>query len=249
MKSTLDEIIADVLESMPMKLDIYAVQLAGSDFKCWTTNTFYLTDNSPLILNGVEYKVDSFSQDEYIILKGASSPFKGVYNIPNLKYVWGRFNQVNIETARKKSSNILPMLWRFDLESRTVNLDDNANASTGNTRLFFIQTSNFESYQTKTDYTKVLNPLEAYSTLFIKYLKKHRLVGKLSSATMIKHPKFLTSNGSVGKEENSNVFDRYVSAVELTISLPIRVDMSCKTRFIPVSEGRAFSQGFDEGYS
>lgn len=244
MISTLDSIVQEVLDSSPLNLNIYAIEVIDEGYKCWCFNTHYLTLNSTITLSSVDYKVAEISQNTYVTLEGDSAPAQGSNPIPQMTYKWGRFNQVNLEISKDNSA--IPMIWRFDLQDRTVNYDDNINASEGQARFFFIQTTNFQGYTTEFDYNYILNPLQSYVDNFVEDLSNHRLIGKLTTASRIKHPKFLTSNGAVGKDTSTNVFDRYVSAIELTINLPIRKDLTCRTRFIPVVEGEGFNIGFDK---
>ena len=246
MQSTLDQVIQEVLALMPMSIDIYAVEVVDGNYKCYCLNTYYLTVNSRITLNSVDYKVESFAQDEYLILSGSVSPPLNIYSIPNLTYKWGRFNQVNVELGKKNDIDIMPMLWRFDLEPRTdLSLTDSINNSEGSTRLFFINTTDIEAYTTEVDYNNVLNPMQGYIRSFLSYLKRHRLVGKLGTSVQIKHPKFLIGGNSVGKDESKYVFNKKISAIELTISLPIRKDLTCQTKFIPVVEGKSFGSAFN----
>ncbi len=68
MQSTLDQIIQEVVEAVPMQLKVYAVEIIDDTFKLWTTNTFFLTKNFQVTLDGDVYTVIDFSQDEYIVV-------------------------------------------------------------------------------------------------------------------------------------------------------------------------------------
>ena len=252
MQSTLDTIIQECIDNVNPTLSVYAVEVISEGvFKLWATNTYYLTVNYNLTLGGDLYIVTDFLQDTWVQVERkdhVNSPAVLDYQLDDPLYIWGRFNQVNVEIKGKKEYGFKPFIWRFDLEPRTINYGDEMNISVGNTRLFFAYPTNVKKYTTSTDYTNVLDPLQGYVNQFITQLKKHRLVGRLTTSTNIKHPKFLTSNGSVGNEETSFVFGKYISAVEVTINFPIRRDLTCRTRFIPVVEGNGFSSGFSDGF-
>ena len=248
--TSVDTIIETVLSEMPLDLVIYAVEVVDGDYKVYTENTFYFKLNSVLTISGVEYTVVDFTINQYLTLSGASAPVNGSYPIPAPTYIYGKYKEVNKEISRLQDISIMPLIWRFDIQTRTTPAArDSINESEGNVRLFFNATNNPENYTTETDYNNVLNPLNSFIEYFLRYLQRNNRVNKTSSITSTYYSKFVNGGTGTTTDDGQRVFNKNVSAIEVNFPLSIIKSLVCTPRVIPIVEGEGFSSGFSDGFN
>jgi len=247
--TSVDSIVESVIDSMSLDLNVYAVEVIDGNYKLWATNTHYLGENSIITLLEVNYTVVSFVQNTYLIVSGASAPIIGTYALKKPQYIYGKYLQVQQEISKKHDKDILPMIWRFDLASRTSpTARDSVNESEGSSRFFFIATNNPKKYTTESDYDNVLNPLNALADTFLTALARSNRVNTINGVTRINYSKFTNGGNSTTNDASQKVFNKNISAVEVTVPLNIIKDFTCRVREIPVVDGNGFDTGFDSGF-
>jgi hypothetical protein len=247
--TSVDSIVESVIDSMTLDLDVYAVTVISGNYKLWATNTHYLGKNSIITLSAVDYTVVSFVQNSYLIVSGASSPAPGTYALRKPQYIYGKYLQVQQEIGKKHDKDILPMIWRFDLASRTSpTARDSVNESEGSSRFFFMATNNPKEYTTESDYDNVLNPLNSLADTFLTALGRNNRVNTINGVTRVNYSKFTNGGNSTTTDTSQKVFNKNISAVEVTVPLNIIKDFTCRVREIPLVDGNGFSIGFSTGF-
>ena len=109
-------------------------------------------------------------------------------------------------------------------------------------------TNNPKKYTTESDYDNVLNPLNALADTFLTALARSNRVNTINGVTRINYSKFTNGGNSTTNDAGQKVFNKNISAVEVTVPLNIIKDFTCRVREIPVVDGNGFDTGFDSGF-
>lgn len=251
-------LLQDAVNSIDLTINFHTVvEISANRYGCYTTNTKWVMIENKIVLNGVEYKVESYSLNEFLELSGASIPSTGsqALNIKRGKsivpfspyFTHGKLKAVNAKVADvKKDSNILPMLWNFELQPRTLPADlDTIFESEGSVRIFFLNSTNPKQYETETDYQNSIFPLTNLVDEFLVALRKQKRAGKFFVSNRINHSKFTTGGGDTNVAENY-VLGKFLSGIEIEVDLPVLKSLICPVKVFP--EGGAFSSGFSSGF-
>lgn len=246
-------LLNEVVDSMVLTLNVYAVRLSSSKYKCYTLNTHYLNTNKVVSIGGYNYRVDSFSLNEWVLLEpvGHSEAIvEGDYNLPNPFFIWGKYKAVNQELAKQQFTSIMPLIWMFELQPRAIPQDKlTVIESSGSVRLFFMSTANYTDFTTSQHYTEVIYPMDNLITSFFAKVKRHKRVGnEVFLSSRLNHSKFTTGGGSISGGQENNVLGKELSGVELEIQIPIKIDLNCPVKTIPAIAGGAFDSSFDNSF-
>lgn len=246
-------LINETVNAMTLTLKVYAVRLASSKYKCYTQNTHYLNTNKVVSIGGYNYRVDSFSLNEWVLFEPVSHSeaiVEGNYTLPNPTFVWGKYKAVNAELAKKTDINIMPLIWMFELQPRTVPQDRaTVLESEGSIRLFFMSTANYQDFLTSDHYTEVIYPMDSLVKSFFTQLRKHKRAGvNTFLANKVNHSKFTTGGTAISGTQENNVFNKYLSGIEIEINLPVKINLTCPEKVIPGQAGGAFNNDFNNDF-
>jgi len=254
-------LIKEVITDLDLKLNIFAVRLTNSRYRCYTQNTQYLAKNMVVTLSGYSYRVYSFSLNEYVEFEIPadadgepihSEPIvTGIYTLPNPTFIHGKLKAVTDELSKKQSTAIMPLIWLFELLPRRVPTNKLSIFETeGTIRLFFMNTANFQDYETEDHYEQVIIPMGNLITEFYSQLKRHKRTGlPVSISGRTNHAKFTTGGNSTTAGSEKNVLNKMLSGIELEIDLPIKINLVCPTVVIPEVAGGAFDSSFDNSFN
>lgn len=251
-------LLQEAVDSIETTISFHTVvENDSGNYECYTTNTKWVMIKNKIVLGGVEYKVESYSFNEHLELSGDSIPSTGSHTLNTIRngsivafspyFTHGKLKAVNAKVAGiKKDSNILPMLWNFELQPRTLSSElDTVFESEGSVRIFFLNSTNPKQYETETDYQNSIFPLTNLVDEFLSALRKQKRAGKFFVSNRINHSKFTTGGGETATEEKY-VLGKFLSGIEVEISLPVLKSLKCPEKVFP--EGGAFSSGFSSGF-
>lgn len=241
-------LLREVFEGLNLKLVIYAVTLDGANYKCFVDSTHYLNTNKALTIDGISYTVVGFELDKTVTLKGASSPSVGSHSLTAPYFTHGKLKAVNEELSFKQPTEIIPLVWNFELQPRTRPSEvDTAIESTGTVKLFFMATANYEDFTTNQHYTECIEPMNNLVNSFVSGLGAHKRTGLVFESLRMNHAKFTTGGQEKASDEN-NILPLYISGIELELTIPIIESTTCPAREYPSLIGASFNSGFDVAF-
>ena len=241
-------LLREVFDSLNLKLVIYAVTLDGGNYKCYVDSTHYLNTNKSLTINGIDYVVVAFEIDKTVTLMGASSPTIGSHSLTAPYFTHGKLKAVNKELSFKQPTEIIPLVWNFELQPRTRPAEvDTSIESTGTVKLFFMATANYTDFTTAQHYTECIEPMNNLVNSFIIGLDSHKRTGLVFEGLRMNHAKFTTGGQATASDEN-NVLPLYISGIELELTIPIILSTTCPTREYPSLVRASFNSGFDVAF-
>lgn len=243
-------LLREVVSGLDLTLNVYAVELVGSNYKLYVDSTRYLNTSKVFELGGVTYTVISFELNASVTVSGASLPAVQMYTLDNPYFTHGKLKAVNIELAQQQEINLMPLIWNFELQPRTRPQEvDTILESTGTVKIFFMTTANYEDYTTAQHYSECIEPMNNLVNAFIEAVKSHNRSGLVFENLRLNHAKFSTGGTGTTASNENNVLGMYLSGIELELILPITIDLSCPTRVYPDSVGPGFdASGFDTGF-
>lgn len=113
-----------------------------------------------------------------------------------------------------------PAILLFEIIEEEENRDMMQNvASSPRLRLFFMDESGNEAWDTDDHYTNVINDMNTLKENFLMVTERHKHVLKLTTHKTIKHAKW--GLFVVNKGHTSNLFDEKLSGVEVDITINI----------------------------
>ena len=220
-------LLREVIASMSVTLKIDSVEASGSNWKVYCSNTQYLNTLSELEIASVQYVVESFVQDEYLILEGAVEPTPGIFALRNPTFKHGKYQAVLTELSDPQDLDIMPLIWMLENQQRTRPSElDSKIESEGQVRLFFANTDDW-SRDTEQMYEEILNPVLTLVNLFLVELEANKRTGDFGVIETTNHAKLTIGGGDLGSTEAQGIFQRTLSGIEVTINLPIMVDFDC----------------------
>ena len=247
------DLLSEVITGLKIPLKINGVELVSGNYKCYTLNTQYLRPLETVTLNGVDYKVVSFEINRTITLSGDSAVEVGEYLISNPSFKFGKLKQTvsEILTQNQVASNKLtmPLIWMFEVSPRQTPSEFNSMLeSTGNVKLFFMNSANYEDWTTEDHKVNAIKPVSNLVDLFLKQLKKHKRVGKTYIVNRVEHAKFTNDNGETAGE-GKNILAMRLSGIEVELSLPINICLDCPKIELPETEGAPFGSAFGSAFN
>lgn len=189
-----------------------------------TTNTEYIRNPKTVSINGNNYRVVSFVENTSILLYGSSLP-TGDITLYTPKYWHGTITQTNNERVNiPNKSEETPFVYFAetytedygDLKGDLVDIP---------VRLFFLDESNFEDYNTENYYDIVITPMRNLCASIVDRIYLESCVLNIKDIRITNHTRFATFLDSKGYERN--IMSETLSGVELSATLKVRRKTCC----------------------
>lgn len=184
------------------------------------SETYHLREKMNVIVNGTSYKVESFVKDEQITVEGVIKQATE-YQIPNPFYYHGTPLMTNAQINGRKPKQF-PMIYLYEILRERDKRINSSIARESDLRLFFLDTANFEDWNTDDHYSKRLVGLNCLVDFFIKALRKDRCQFEVfeTDFTRINHVNWGVFKDNKGHE--TRLFDEKCTGVELSFTLPLK---------------------------
>lgn len=222
------DIVEDLVSrlNMPLKITEVVDNLDGT-YKLETCNTYYLQAGFDVFLGLVTYQVVSVDINELVTVKGLSAPLIGSYSLPTPYFFHGSILQTNTELSQVPDVfSKTPMVYLKRTFHETFYGKEAALDRESNLTLFFLTQADFEAWRTDDHDLHAIKPMRNMAYAFLEMLHKDNQVGTLESFDLIDRIKFgvvVSDKGTV-----SSYWNDKLSGVELSISLPINKNYTCK---------------------
>jgi hypothetical protein len=220
MTETVD-LIENLITNWGLKLNITKVDNFVTSFKIYVCNTYYISKDFQISIDGNSYLVVSVENNVSITISGGVLPLVGLFAIDSPYYFNGTIKQTSgelnlISDVFQKT----PLIYLRRTFSESFNDLKSAISHNSEVTLYFLTQASFESWNTSEFDTNAIEPMRNTVYAFIELLNKRRdLFGKITTYQLTDVIKF-ASTASNGYE--SKLFNESLSGVELSISLPIK---------------------------
>lgn len=230
------KILNDLIGSTLHRLNISLVVDNGNGtYTLDVDNTFYLTINRVIDINGNSYTVKGFVLNESITISGTILPTVSFFDIDPPTFVHGTPQAVNGEhDAKITEGTNYPFIWLLEfMESNYDDTDESSITATLDLNLFFLTDVNFEDFDIDKSQSYAIDPMSNEIDFFIRTLKARRdLFGKFDNHTITNHINFGTY--IVDKGYKTQIITDHLSGCQLKLNLPYVIDI-CQGGAQPIS--------------
>ena len=184
------------------------------------SETYHLRESMNLLVDGVSCKVLSFVKDKEVTVEGVIKQ-ASTYQVPNPFYYHGTPIMTNAQINGKKPKQF-PMIYLYEILRERDKRINSSIARESDLRLFFLDTANFEDWNTDEHYSKRLVGLNCLVDYFIDTARKNRCQFELfeTDFTRINHVNWGVFKDNKGHE--TKLFDEQCTGVELSFTLPLK---------------------------
>ena len=200
--------------------------LGDGIYRLDTCCTYWLRPCKTITIDSVEYKIQSFVQNESLTIKGDVLPTAATFTITPPYYKHGTPMATNNELFHVDNDQQLPLVWLLEILTQSVfQNEENPLDYSSDLRLFFLDEYDPEDDLTSDIYTDIIRPMQSMVEEFIKEVEKDGNYNDLDEYRTINWSKFgvyTTNKGSTSK-----ILDAYLSGIEVRITLEIMKIENC----------------------
>jgi len=200
--------------------------LGDGIYRLDTCCTYWLRPCKTITIDSVDYKIQSFVQNESLTIKGDVLPTAATFTITPPYYKHGTPMATNNELFHVDNDQQLPLVWLLEILTQSVfQNEENPLDYSSDLRLFFLDEYDPEDDLTSDIYTDIIRPMQSMVEEFIKEVEKDGNYNDLDEYRTINWSKFgvyTTNKGSTSK-----VLDAYLSGIEVKITLEIMKIENC----------------------
>lgn len=184
------------------------------------SETYHLREKMTVIVDGKSYEVISFEKDKQITVEGLIKQ-ASEYQVPNPFYFHGTPIMTNTQINGAKPKKF-PMIYLYEILREREKRINSSIARESDLRLFFLDTANFEDWNTDDHYSKRLVGLNCLVDIFIEKARENRCQFELyeTDFTRINHVNWGVFKDNRGHE--TKIFDEPCTGVELSFTLPLK---------------------------
>ena len=224
-----------IVSQMTPTLTITAVDADGDNWKLSMCDTSWISPCDTVTINGVDYLVESFVQDESITVSGSTEPPVTTFTIGPPHYDYHHRRKVNTERQASKEydpSNIItPFIYVAPVRNTGAPDQFSLYGFEGKVRVYFLQTFDRENDLVDTHFDDVINPMRAMADYFQAILESRTDIfddENVSKPEEFDHPNF-GAEAIWGYKES--VFDEPLSGVERVFDMKVfgDIDSCCET--------------------
>ena len=200
--------------------------LGDGIYRLDTCCTYWLRPCKTITIDSVNYKIQSFVQNESLTIKGDVLPTAATFTITPPYYKHGTPMATNNELFHVDNDQQLPLVWLLEILTQSVfQNEENPLDYSSDLRLFFLDEYDPEDDLTSDIYTDIIRPMQSMVEEFIKEVEKDGNYNDLDEYRTINWSKFgvyTTNKGSTSK-----ILDAYLSGIEVRITLEIMKIENC----------------------
>lgn len=154
---TVVEFVKNTIENLNLTVNVLDVEIIDGNTRLTVDKTWYLSKYSTL--NGD--KITDFKLNEWLEVDTNSSVVSGdSFTLPTLTFVNGKYSEVHKDLNRwGRPNEINPMVWLFELQTRQNGDWDDVFDTSGDVRLFFLNSDDYTRYDTADRYKQVIEPM------------------------------------------------------------------------------------------
>jgi len=224
-KQTVD-IIEDFVKELVAEFVIDNVIDNSGIYTLKTKNTWWLTINNTVTIQGNNYIITDFELNKSITVRSISNntPTVGAFAINAPTYKHGTIRMTNDEIdAVMVKTELFPLAWLYEvIKDRKDNNSLSAIDREVDLRIFFVASADSNNWLTDDHYENVINPMQQMVDLFIDKISNSRFF-----TDDLEYENIPLVNFSEGGTQENSVFDCNLSGIELKLFAKIRKDLSC----------------------
>jgi len=231
MKLTVN-IFKDFINTLTVVGEVTSFSDDGTSTTLNVNATFHVRRGMNITINAVDFLVESVVIDTTIVITGLPVGIT-FYSVDPPFYFHGTPIGVNQETNAELVSKKAPMIYLYEQFSETEMDENSSIVRESQIRLFFLDTADFENWDTEDYYSIRLEGLNSFVDQFILAYRKSRSFRSFDTTfdrtNFSKWGVIANNRGAI-----SNIFDDELTGVELTFTAKLTDCDPDTAPFIPV---------------
>lgn len=226
MRPTVD-ILEDFFNSLTYSSTVSNI-IDNSDgtFTFNTCKTFHARVKSIVTIGGNDYTVTAFNNNVNITVTAAPAPVGVTYTIAHPFYFHDTPTSHNITLANTDKSAKYPMIWVREVIKDTFDNDISSTIErNSNLRLYFLDNSNLEDWNTDEHYAEITNPMLNLFEEFKIHVNNYKFFGRPDDFEVTYHNRFGQYEDKKGHVKQ--FFNDNLSGIEIIFALPIKNTLLC----------------------
>lgn len=219
------KLTVDILEDFINTLDLSGQVISFSDDGTNTTlvveKTFHARKKMQLNVDGTDYEIFSVVNNQSITVVGVLGAAAS-YTVPNPFYFHGTPMMTNAHINGAKERDKLPMIYLYEILRERDKRENSRIVRESDLRLFFLDSADFDDWETDDHYTLRLLGLNNLVDEFIAAAREYQCCFYLfeTDFTRINHVKWGVWKDNAGHDRR--IFDDNLTGVELSFTLPLK---------------------------
>lgn len=213
--------IQDFINTLDLSGVIISFVIIDSTTAITVSNTFNARVAMPIFIDDVEAIITAIDFDNNIITVSGVFASPSIFRLNPPFYFHGTPIATNNHISQANSNEKYPMIYLYEIFQEVDQDIFSSIDYISDIRLFFLDRSNFEDWNTQDHYTNVINGMNSLVDEFIKQLRDSSLFfSNEVTFTRTNHANF--GNFVENQGHVSHFFDDYTSGVQLQFSLNVR---------------------------
>jgi hypothetical protein len=218
------EIVSDLVSLMTPFVTVTSIEASGDLWRLNTCNTYWITLNSSIIIDDVEYIIKGIVQDSYIEIESITEPTVTEFQLLAPEFWHSSSRKVSGERSQKTDVR-KPFVYLPVPRVTEDKVYDSDKAYDAEIKPVFL--TNFDPQTDTIDLQQeyIIEPLNAMANFFV-YLIEDDLVNFDDLAT-IDRKEWMNFGDEVVWGNDKKIFKENLSGVELSFTLPVFKNESC----------------------
>ncbi len=219
------KLTVDILEDFINTLDLSGQVISFSDDGTNTTlvveKTFHARKKMQLNVDGTDYEIFSVVNNASITVVGVL-PTASSYKVPNPFYFHGTPMMTNAHINGARENQKVPMIYLYEILRERDKRENSRIVRESDLRLFFLDSADFDDWETDDHYSQRLLGLNNLVDEFITAARAYQCCFYLyeTDFTRINHVKWGVWKDNAGHEKR--LFDDELTGVEVSFTLPLK---------------------------
>jgi len=211
--------------SRTVKIDLIT-DLGDGIYRLDSCCTYWLRPCKTITIDGNDYKIQSFVQNESLTVKGDILPTASSFTITPPFYKHGTPMATNNELFHVDNDQQLPLVWLLEILTQSIfRAEENPLDYSSDLRLFFLDEYDPEDDLTSDLYTDIIRPMQSMVEEFIKEVELDGDYNDVPEYRTINWSKFGVYSTNTGS--TSKILDAYLTGIEVRITLEVMKKTDC----------------------
>ncbi len=220
MKLTVD-ILEEFIDTLALSGQVSSFSDDGVNTTLVVSETFHARKKMQLNVDGTNYEIFSVVNNTSITVVGVLAAADS-YTVPNPFYFHGTPMMTNAHINGAKERDKVPMIYLYEILRERDKRENSRIVRESDLRLFFLDSANFDDWETDDHYTQRLLGLNNLVNTFIETAREYQCCFYLfeTDFTRINHVKWGVWKDNAGHDRR--LFDDNLTGVELSFTLPLK---------------------------
>ena len=211
--------VSMIVSQMTPVVTITANVADSTNWKLSMCNTHWMTVGMRITIGGLTYRIESFVEDSYIIVSGASQPVVTWFQLAAPEFWHGSHRKVNAEKYGNRPNQSSPFVYLPIPEVRELNGDDDEVVYEAQIRPIFLRSYDPKKDNIDDQQTLYIDPTNKMADYFLEVIEL--LDAYFEYPTDITRKEWMNFGDATLWGNDKLIFNQPLSGVELRLQLDV----------------------------